>query len=75
MRKKPPRLFAVFVDMLWDALESKGMTQQELARKSGVHFVTINRILNGAKDSVSFRIAEALMDAADIDVKKFLRKI
>jgi len=32
------------------ASEAAGISQQELARRSGVHFVTINRILRGVQD-------------------------
>lgn len=55
-------------------IESNGISQSELARRSGVHFVTINRILNGhGEPSVS--TAERLAIAAGMTAESAFREI
>ena len=43
-------LLANFRDNLRAAMEDHGWDQQDLARESGVHYVTISRILSGKQD-------------------------
>ena len=69
------RLFSVFQETLRVAMAKKSMSQQDLARASGVHFVTINRILQGAVDNISFDVAEKLLVAAGVSPEKIFRKI
>jgi len=47
----------------------KGLTQQELARRSGVHWVTISRILHGHQEP-SMIVCERLAEAARIPRSK-----
>jgi transcriptional regulator with XRE-family HTH domain len=52
-----------FADNLRDAMEERGITGAELARLSGLHFVTISRILNG-KLCPTLETCEKLANAA-----------
>lgn len=49
----------VFRTNLRNALEQQGLTQKDLAQKSGVHRITISRILTGKHDP-SLSICESL---------------
>lgn len=51
--------------------ESEGISQQELARKSGVHYVTINRIFRGHAVP-TIPVAERLAKAAGLALEKIL---
>lgn len=62
-----------FRDNLRRRCESQGISQQELSRKSGVHYVTINRILRG-HTVPTIPVAEALARAAGIALEKILAK-
>lgn len=68
-------LFEVFNATLKAAMARKKLSQQDLAESSGIHFVTINRILNGAVDNISFDTAEKLLVAAGIQPERIFRKI
>lgn len=68
-------LFDVFTATLKAAMARKKMNQQDLAEVSGVHFVTINRILNNAVENISFDTAEKLLLAAGVEPEKIFRKI
>jgi putative transcriptional regulator len=48
---------------LKELLEKVGMTQSELARQSGISFVTINRIAANKTDGVSLKTLDALSKA------------
>lgn len=61
-----------FREHLARAIEKLGMSQQELSRKSGVHFVTINRILQGTQEP-TLTNAEKLAQAVGISLPKFFR--
>lgn len=50
------------------AFERSGMTQQELSRLSGVHFVTVNRFLRG-EQGFSFDLAEKLAAALGLELR------
>ncbi len=52
-----------FRDNLRTAMDRRKMSQQDLAKKSGVHFVTISRILSGVIDP-SVETCEKLASAA-----------
>ena len=58
-----------FVANLTAAMARLGMSQQDLAAASGVHFVTINRILRGHNEP-KFDICEKLAKAVGIDPPK-----
>ena len=58
-----------FRDNLRSALNAKGMTQQQLAQESGLHFVTVSRILGGII-SPSVETCERLASAVGIDSPK-----
>lgn len=51
------------------AMNKLDWSQQKLAEVSGVHFVTINRILNGHHDATT-EVAEKLAKAVGIDPPK-----
>lgn len=70
----PSVLFDQFCDTLRSAMEHNRMTGQDLARKSGVHWVTISRILNRAVDNTSFEVAEKLLSAAGATARITLEK-
>lgn len=53
-----------FRDNLRSAMEKLGITQQELSERSGVHYVTISRILSGDTDDPSVGTCEKLAKAA-----------
>jgi len=50
------------------AFERTGMTQQELSRLSGVHFVTINRFIH-SEQGFTFELAEKLAAALGLQVR------
>jgi transcriptional regulator with XRE-family HTH domain len=52
-----------FRENLKDAMAERDLDQAELSRKSGVHFVTISRILTGKQDP-SVGMCEKLAAAA-----------
>lgn len=54
-----------FRDNLRDAMQERGLDQQDLAKKSGVHYVTISRILGGKQDP-TVTVCERLASAAGI---------
>lgn len=58
-----------FLTNLRRAMEKLGWSQQQLAEASGVHFVTISRILNEHHD-VTTVVAEKLANAVGIDPPK-----
>jgi transcriptional regulator with XRE-family HTH domain len=65
----------VFTATLKTAMARKKLTQQDLARESGIHFVTINRILNGAVENIGFDTAEKLLRAAGVKPEKIFREV
>lgn len=75
MSTMPLSLFETFVRSLRHAVKKSGISQQELARRSGVHFVTINRLLNGTLENTTFELAEKLLDAARADKSVIRQKI
>ncbi len=52
-------------------LESRQMTQAELAERSGVHFVTVSRVLSG-NASPSLEMCEKLSTGAGTTTAKLL---
>lgn len=62
-----------FVGNLQSALEKHGMSQASLARESGVHYVTINRILK-YKLTPTVDVCEKLAIAAKMQPEKIFRK-
>lgn len=52
------------------AMSLKGWTQEKLADESGVHFVTINRILRG-KLEPSVTVCERIAVALGLPVERF----
>ena len=75
MSTMPSTLFDTFIASLRDAMNTHGITQQELAKRSGVHFVTINRLLKGSMDNPTFELAEKLLNAAKADKTAIRQKI
>ena len=71
----PSVLFDQFIATLRAAMAKNKLSGQELARRSGVHWVTISRILNGAVDNTTLDVAERLLRAAGADPEKGFRKI
>ena len=58
-----------FIANLRSAMERLGWTQEQLSEKSGVHYTTISRILNGHNEP-SFDNCERLAKAVNIDPPK-----
>jgi transcriptional regulator with XRE-family HTH domain len=58
-------LLTNFRDNLRSAMDEHGMDQQDLAEKSGVHYVTISRILTGKQDP-TVTVCEKLAKAAGL---------
>lgn len=52
---------------LREALEEARLTQSELARRSGVTFVTINRMCANATEGVSLRTLDAIAKVLGIE--------
>lgn len=63
-----------FLANLVAACESKAISQRELSRKSGIHFVTVNRIFS-RKLEPSITVCERLAKAAGIPTKKIFAEI
>ena len=63
-----------FADNLHRAIERLGISQRELARRSGVHFTTINRILSREMDP-SLTVCERLADAVGLTPEKSFKEI
>lgn len=61
-----------FVANLKAACEKSKISQRELSRRSNVHYVTINRILQGNLDP-SIQVCEALARAAGMSEEKIFR--
>lgn len=62
-------LLANFRDNLRAAMQDRGWDQQDLSRESGVHYVTISRILSGRQDptvTMCERLARAVGLRADL---------
>jgi transcriptional regulator with XRE-family HTH domain len=68
-------IYARFRLMLINEMARRRMSQMELARRSGVSFVTISRILNGHNTDVRMSVAERLLDAVGENPCSLLRKI
>mgnify|MGYP001284775887 CR=1 FL=1 len=62
-----------FRDNLRTACERKGISQQELSRKSDVHYVTINRIFRG-HITPTIPVAEKLARAVGFSLEKIFAK-
>lgn len=56
--------------------KSKGITQKQLAEKSGVNIRQIQRIESGGSDmgNVTLKNAVAIADALGVDVKMFVEE-
>lgn len=62
-----------FLTNLRRAMDRLNYDQQALAKESGVHYVTINRILNGHNEP-NFDTCEKLAKAVHIDPPKIFSK-
>lgn len=58
-----------FIENLQAACEKRGLSQRELARLSGVHYVTVNRIFQRQTDP-SLSTCELLAEAAGMIPEK-----
>jgi transcriptional regulator with XRE-family HTH domain len=58
-----------FIANLRAAMVRLGLTQEQLSEKSGVHYTTVSRILNGQNEP-SFKNCERLARAVKIDPPK-----
>jgi DNA-binding Xre family transcriptional regulator len=56
-------------------MAKNNITGQDLARMSGVHWVTISRILNGQVQTTTLEVAEKLLTALRMKPEKLLQKI
>ncbi len=59
---------------LKEMLAKREMSQQELSRKSGIHWVTISRILGGVNDP-SVETAQKLASAAGFSSPKIFSEL
>ena len=59
---------------LREVLEEAGMTQSELSRRSGVSFVTINRMCANHNAQVSLRILDSLSHALGVEPGELLER-
>ena len=55
-------------------LEERGLSQSELARRSGVSFVTVNGIANNRTKQVSLATLDALCAALDVEPGELLER-
>lgn len=62
-----------FVENVRAECERRGMTQRDLAKASGVHYVSICRILGG-DTAPSVDTCEAIANALDIGPEKIFRE-
>lgn len=62
-----------FVANVKAALVKQGISQRELARRAGVHWQTVNRILSGGMTPTT-DMAERIADALDLGPEKIFRK-
>ena len=60
-----------FGELVMQLLEERGMTQIELARRSGLSRPHINRIIKGGIEYPSIENAFAIADALNVDVNVF----
>jgi transcriptional regulator with XRE-family HTH domain len=58
-----------FLENLRAKCEDEGINQRELSRRSGVHYTTVNRILQGVLEP-SVPTCEKLAQAAGIPISK-----
>jgi transcriptional regulator with XRE-family HTH domain len=65
----PQALQDNFIANVRAAMTRLGLTQEQLSEKSGVHYVTVSRILNGHNEP-SFSTCERLAKAVKIDPPK-----
>ena len=68
-------LFDLFLTSLEDAMQKNGISQLELARRSGVHPVYINRIIKRHQTNPTVDVVEKLLAAAGGNTKLLHKKI
>ena len=59
---------------LHELLEEHGLSQSELARRSGISFVTVNGIANNKTKQVSLATLDALCGALDVEPGELLER-
>lgn len=59
---------------LREVLEAAGMSQSELARQSGVSFVTINRMCANATEGVTLKTLDAIATALKVEPGELLER-
>lgn len=56
-----------FVDNVRSACDERGLTQRELANRSGVHYVTVSKLLAGKVTNPSLDVCERIAAAAGLN--------
>lgn len=74
-----PSMFGAVADMgarfrLRELLEESGMSQSELARQSGVSFVTVNRMVANKTATVSLKTLDALSAVLHVEPGDLLER-
>lgn len=62
-----------FRDNLRTVMESRDISQRELAQKAGTGYPNLNRVLQG-KQNVTLELADRIADALDISLTELLSK-
>lgn len=66
--------FYRFAENLRRELARREMSQQDLAKASGVHYVVINRILNEAVDDVKLDTVDRIAHGLNLESSDLLKK-
>lgn len=74
MEQIEPTLFDLFLATLRQELERNRMSQRDLARASGVHYVTVSRILSGQKRNIRLDTVDRLLKATRAAPEKIFQK-
>lgn len=62
-----------FRDNLRSLMDSREISQRELAKKAGTGYPNLNRVLQG-KQNVTLELADRIADALDISLTELLAK-
>lgn len=71
--KQPPKIYVRVGRNLRAGADANGLTQVEVARKTGLHSVTVNRIFQG-KQLAPLDTIEALCRACGVPIEKIFAK-
>ena len=66
--------FSRFAENLRRQMERRGLSQQDLARMSGVHYVVINRILNETVDNLNLDTVDRIAAGLKMETSSLVKK-